>query len=77
MTTIHAELVGDKAILPRLDLDKLLELARRNEAVDMVTQSEALPAAGLAMLAEQGGAFAFLADEEELYTVDDLKVRYR
>lgn len=32
---------------------------------------------GIMRLAEQGGAFEWLAEEEDLYTVNDLKVRYR
>lgn len=32
---------------------------------------------GIMQLAEQGGAFDWLADEEDLYTLQDLKVRYR
>jgi len=37
-----------------------------------------LPANEIAKLAEQGGAFDFLADpDEDIYSDDDLKVRYR
>lgn len=77
MTTIHAELVGDKAVLPRLELEKLLEIARRNEQVECVSQQEEISVSGLMELAEQSGAFDFLNAEEDLYSVDDLKVRYR
>ena len=34
-------------------------------------------ALGFMHVAEQGGAFKWLADEPDLYSVDDLKVRYR
>lgn len=77
MTTVRAQVVGEQVVLPRADLDRLLELARRVEEVDLQTQQDDLPALGLMLLAEQGGAFAWLADEEDVYTVDDLKVRYR
>ena len=77
MTTIHAELVGDKAVLPRLELEKLLEIARRNEPIEYISQQEEIPVSGLVELAEQSGAFEFLNVEEDLYSVDDLKVRYR
>ncbi|MCG3155003.1 MAG: hypothetical protein DKINENOH_01601 [bacterium] len=37
-----------------------------------------VPAAEIARLAEAGGAFDFLADpEEDIYSDEDLKVRYR
>jgi len=37
-----------------------------------------LPVAEIIKLAETGGAFDFLADpEEDIYTDDDLKVRYK
>lgn len=37
-----------------------------------------LPAAKIAKLAKSGGAFDFLAEpEEDIYSDDDLKVRYR
>lgn len=32
---------------------------------------------GIQHLVENSGAFAFLKDEEELYTLDDLKERYK
>ena len=35
-----------------------------------------IPAFGLMTLAEQSGAFEWLATEDDLYSLDDLKVRY-
>jgi len=40
-------------------------------------QEEDLPTLGIMRLAELGGAFDWLADEADLYTVNDLRVRYR
>ena len=77
MTTVYAELRGDKALLSRSDLEHLVELARRSETVALQTSEDELPTLGIMKLAEQGGAFDWLADEEDLYTVEDLKVRYR
>jgi hypothetical protein len=77
MTTVHAQLVGDQAVLPRAELERLLELARRSEKVELQAREDDLPTTGLMLLAQQGGAFDWLAEEEDLYTVDDLKVRYR
>jgi hypothetical protein len=72
MTTIHAQLIGAKALLPRDDLDRLLELARRSEAIDLQVQEDDLPTLGMMRLAEQGGAFDFWQEEgEDIYTIDD------
>ena len=77
MTTLHAHIVGDKAVLPRAEFERLVELAKRSEEITLQIEEDDLPTAGIMQLAEQGGAFAWLAEEEDLYTVADLKVRYR
>lgn len=77
MTKVHARWIGDTAVLPRAELEKLVELARRSDIVEMQAQEEDSLNLGLLWLAEKGGSFDWLADEEDLYTVDDLKVRYR
>ncbi len=76
MTTVHAQLVGDKAILSRTELEQLVALARKSDEIQLQTQEEDLPTLGIMRLAEQGGAFDWLAAEADLYTVNDLKVRY-
>ncbi|MBM4047227.1 MAG: hypothetical protein FJ279_19155 [Planctomycetes bacterium] len=77
MTTVHAQLVGDKAVLPRSEFERLVELAQRAEEIELQAQEEDIPTWGIMRLAEQGRAFDFLAEDEGLYTVKDLKVRYR
>ena len=77
MTTLHAQLIGDKAVLPWAEFERLVELARQSEEVELQTDGEDVPTVGIMRLAEQGGAFDWLAEEEDLYTVNDLKVRYR
>ena len=77
MTTVHAQLVGDQAVLPRSELERLLELARRSEEVELQVREDDLPTMGLMLLAQQGGAFDWLGEDQDLYSVDDLKVRYR
>ena len=77
MTTVHAQLVGDKAILSRTEFERLVALARKSDEVELQMQEEDLPTLGIMRLAELGGAFDWLADEEDLYTVNDLRVRYR
>jgi hypothetical protein len=77
MTTLHAHLVGDKAVLPRAEFERLVELAKRSEEITVQIEEDDLPTAGIMQLAEQGGAFAWLAEEQDVYSVDDLRVRYR
>ena len=77
MTTLHAKVIGDQAVLPRTELDRLVELAQRSEEIMLHMEEDDIPTVGIMRLAEQGGAFAWLAEEEELYSVEDLKVRYR
>lgn len=73
MTAIHAQIVGDKVILPRAELEHLVALAQQNAEVSLHLVNDALPIEGLMTLAEQGGVFDWLGEEEELYTVDDGK----
>ncbi len=48
----------------------------RNSQIETATDD--LPAVEIAKLAESGGAFDFLAEpEEDIYSDEDLKVRYR
>jgi hypothetical protein len=72
MTTIRAQLIGDKVILPRSELERLLQLARQSEQVDFQILEDDLPTTGIMRLAEQGGAFDFWLEEgEDVYSVED------
>lgn len=79
MVRIHAEPVGpDKALVNRQELGKLIEVARKVEEVELLELGDDLPIARLERIAAEGGSFRFLEDSgEDLYSVDDLKVRYR
>lgn len=77
MTTVHAHLVGDKAVLPREEFERLVELAKRSEEITLELEGDDVPTAAIMRLADEGGAFAWLGEEEDLYAVADLKVRYR
>jgi hypothetical protein len=77
MTRVHVKWLGDQAIVSRTELEQLVELARRSEPIELQSDADELPTVGIMQLAEQGGAFAWLADDEDLYSVNDLKVRYR
>ena len=72
MTTVHAQAIGDKALLPRAELERLVELAERSEPVTLLVDEEDLPTVGIAWLAEQGGAFDFWREEgEDIYSLED------
>ncbi len=72
MTIIHAQLIGDQALLPRSELERLLELARRSEVVNVELSEEDVPTVALMRLAEQGGAFDFWHEAgEDIYSAQD------
>ncbi len=77
MTTVHAQVCGNQALVPRAELEKLIELAKQVEAVDVQIHEDDLPAAGLMALAANGKPFDWLADEPDTYSANDCKVRYR
>jgi hypothetical protein len=52
MTTLHAHLVGDKAVLPRVEFERLVELAKRSEEITVQIEEDDLPTAGIIQLAE-------------------------
>lgn len=72
MTTIHAQLFGNQALLPRAELEHLLDLARRSATIDLHISEEDVPTVGMMRLAEQGRAFEFWREQgEDIYTVTD------
>jgi hypothetical protein len=79
MVKVHAQAVGgEKAIVDRAELDRLIEVARQVEDVEVVEVQDDLPVEGLMSLALEGGSLTYLADPcEDIYSVNDLKVRYR
>lgn len=77
MTILHVQLIGDKTVLLRAELERLVALARRSEEIELRLETDETPTVGIVRLAEEGRAFDWLAEEEDLYSVEDLKVRYR
>lgn len=72
MTTIHAQLIGDQAVLPRGELEQLLELARRSETVELQLDEEDVSTIAMMRLAEEGGSFDFWYEEgEDIYSAED------
>jgi hypothetical protein len=79
MVRVHAQQVGEeKALVDREELQQLIEVARRVEDVELIEVHDDLPVEALMRLAQEGKSFDFLNDSrEDIYTLDDLKVRYR
>jgi hypothetical protein len=77
MTTVHAQLLGDQALIPRTELEKLVELASQGQNRQLEVQLDELPSLGILGLAQGGKALDWLADEPDLYSANDLRVRYR
>lgn len=71
-TRNHGE---NQVIISAEDLRKLVEIAQKVEPIEI--EESDYDEADLMRLAESGGALDFLRDEEDIYSVEDLKVRYR
>jgi hypothetical protein len=72
MTTIHAKIIGDSALVPRTDLERLVQLAKQSEQINLEIQEDDVPTLGLMRLIEEGGAFDFWREEgEDVYSADD------
>lgn len=70
--TIQAQIIGDKAVLRREELERLVELARRAEKIELELHEDDVPTQGLMRLAEQSGGFNFWKERgEELYSMED------
>lgn len=72
MTTIHVQCIGDKALLPQSEFERLVELAQRHEEVTVQMEEDDVPTLLIMRLAEQGGAFEFWREEgENIYSLED------
>jgi hypothetical protein len=72
MTTIHVQRVGDKALLPQSEFERLVELARQHEEIAVQIHEDDVPTLGIMCLVEQGGAFDFWMEAgEDIYAVED------
>lgn len=64
-------------VISTTELSNLIEAAKINALVELEDSSR-LETLDLMKLAENSGAFDFLLDEREnIYTVEDLKVKYK
>ena len=72
MTTTHVQCIGDKALLPQSEFERLVELAQRYEEITVQMQEDDVPTLGIMRLAEQSGAFDFWQEEgEDIYSIED------
>jgi len=72
MTTIHIQRIGDRALIPQRELDRLVELAKQHDEVAVRIDEDDLPTFGIMRLAEESGAFDFWREPgEEIYTAQD------
>ena len=72
MTTIHVQHIGDKALLPKNELEQLVELARLHQGIAVEIEDDDMPTLAMMRLAEQGGAFDFWKEDgEDVYTTSD------
>lgn len=72
MTTIQAQLIGENALVTRTDFDRLVEIARRSEAINLQMIGGDVLTEDMMRLAEQGGSFEFWNDPgEEIYSLAD------
>jgi hypothetical protein len=79
MVKVHVRQVGpEKALVDREVLQRLIEVTRQVEEVELIQVQDDLPTEGLMRLLQEGGSFSYLADpREDVYTLNDSKVRYR
>lgn len=63
-------------VLQKLPLDKIQEV---NDFADLVFKrmEDQTLTCGIQVFVEKGGSFDFLKEEEDLYTVKDLKEKYK
>jgi hypothetical protein len=72
MKTIHVQCVGDKALLPQSEFDRLVELARRQEEIAVQRCQDDVPTLGVMRLVEEGGSFDFWMETgEDVYSAED------
>jgi hypothetical protein len=74
MTTIHVQRIGDNALIPQRDFERLVELARRHEEIAVQRDEDDVPTLGIMRLVEQSGAFNFWMESgENIYSAEDGK----
>ncbi len=72
MTKIQGQVYGDQVMLPRMHLDRLVELARNSDAIDLELCEVETTARDILTMAEKGKAFDFWHEAgEDVYSATD------
>ena len=72
MATIHVRLIGEVALLPQSELERLVELAQQSEEIQLQMNEDEMPTQDIMRLAEQSGAFDFWKQKgEDIYSAED------
>lgn len=70
--TIHVQEFAEVAVLPREELQQLLELARRSEQIELQIEDESPSTQELMRLSASGGSFDFWHEAgEDIYSHED------
>ena len=69
---IHASFSDDQALLSREEFERLLELARKSEPVELDAAIDEFSTRAMMQLAETSGSFDFWKEDgENLYSAED------
>jgi len=79
MINIEIEKISlDKVLVDLNSIKKLISIAEKVDKINLIEKEEDISTVELMKLTEKGGSFDFLNDErEDIYSIDDLKVKYR
>ena len=71
MTTIHTQWIGNKAVVPKEELEQLIEIAKGSEEIEL-QPTELVQSKEVIELIEKSGSFDFGKQEgEDVYTIED------
>lgn len=78
ITVITQRIAPQKVLLNRNEFEELIKRANMVEPVTIKEIEDDIPVEGIMKLVETDNAFEFLNNpQEDIYTLDDLKERYR
>lgn len=78
MNVIIEKISKNKAIIDLEVIKELVKKAKKVDKINIIEKEEDILTKDLMKLSEKGGAFDFLNHEgEDIYTIEDLKVKYR
>lgn len=72
MATIHIQCIGKAALVPQRELERLVELAQRQEEIVLDRREDDASTGRIMHLVVQSGAFDFWKEEgENIYSCED------